>query len=317
LPLDPESSRAWRIVWNPIFFEFVDAAGGHFQFDLATYRELDPASRRLFLFVSKVFARRETTPRLNVRHLSEHVIGFSPTLDVKYMKVKVARAVGRLVEVGVLATYGDLFRKHGKGDYSLTLARGPYFDRRPGVGGGPSPEPALLDPLLSIGFDAATADRLLRRYPPRLVSEWADITLAAKERFQPSFFRRSPQAFFVDNIKNAAAGNRTPPDWWHDVRKAEWAAAEKPLLPLIGDRAGGHGAQDGVDDEGQLAGESRQVFEKVRDDLFGHLLAAGESRAEATARAARLARVHIEKRQPALGPGFTKVGSLLRPKGDR
>lgn len=76
LPLDSGSSRAWRIVWDPIFFEFVAAVGGHFQFDLATFRELDPASRRLFLFVSKVFARRDTTPRLNLRHLCEHVIGF-------------------------------------------------------------------------------------------------------------------------------------------------------------------------------------------------------------------------------------------------
>ena len=71
LPLDPESGRAWRFAWDPIFFELVAATGGHVWFDLTTYRGLDPASRRLFLFVCKVFARRETTPRMNVRHLGE------------------------------------------------------------------------------------------------------------------------------------------------------------------------------------------------------------------------------------------------------
>ncbi len=53
---------AGRIVWNPLFYEFVQASGGHFRFDLATYREMDAAARRLFLPVSKVFSRREMTP---------------------------------------------------------------------------------------------------------------------------------------------------------------------------------------------------------------------------------------------------------------
>jgi hypothetical protein len=53
LPLDPASSRAWRIAWNGLFFELVQAAAGSFRFDLHTYRELDPASRRLFLLLSR------------------------------------------------------------------------------------------------------------------------------------------------------------------------------------------------------------------------------------------------------------------------
>ncbi len=35
------------------------------------------------------------------------------------------------------------------------------------------------------------------------------------------FFKKSAAAYFVDNVKNAAAGTRTPPDWWRDMRKAE------------------------------------------------------------------------------------------------
>jgi len=309
LPLDPVSSRAWRIVWDPVFFEFVAAVGGHFRFELATYRKLDPAARRLFLFVSKVFARRDTTPRLNVRHLGEHVIGFSANLDAKSMKVKVSRAVDRLVEVGVLAPCGELFRKHGKGEYSLILARGPYFKQRPGIAGGNPQEPALLDPLLAIGFGRPAAERLLRRYPPRLLREWADITLAARERFGEAGFTRSPQAYFVDNVKHAAAGNRTPPDWWHEVRKAERTALEKRLAPVIC----GIGDTNEIDDGVQLVDESRQLHEKVRADLFSDFLATGATYADAAAKADRLARHHVRKR-PASTPGLAKLGSLLRSR---
>ena len=54
LPTDLQSSRAWRIAWDPIFFDMVKDTAGQFRFDLAVYRELDAASRRLFLFASKV-----------------------------------------------------------------------------------------------------------------------------------------------------------------------------------------------------------------------------------------------------------------------
>ena len=49
LPLDPASSRAWRFAWDPIFFEFCQAASGALRFDFETYRDLDPASRRLYV----------------------------------------------------------------------------------------------------------------------------------------------------------------------------------------------------------------------------------------------------------------------------
>lgn len=191
LPLDPKSCRAWRISWDAIFFEFVEAAGGHFQFDLATYRELDPASRRMFLFVSKVFARRETTPRFEVRHLGEHVLGFSPTLDTRNMKIKVASVVTRLVEVGVLAPCSDLFQKKQKGEYSLVLTKGPYYVRSIS-GGRTTAESALVEPLRAIGLDDAGVGRLTRQYSPRLLREWADITLAAKERFGGWLFQTKP-----------------------------------------------------------------------------------------------------------------------------
>ena len=52
-------------------------------------------------------------------------------------------------------------------------------------------------------------------------SRMEDITQSARERFGATFFKTSPQAFLVENLKNAAKGNRVLPDWWHEVRRAE------------------------------------------------------------------------------------------------
>jgi transcriptional regulator with XRE-family HTH domain len=38
------------------------------------------------------------------------------------------------------------------------------------------------------------------------------------------FFKRSPQAYSIDNVRNAAEGWRTPPDWWHQLRRSEQQA---------------------------------------------------------------------------------------------
>ncbi len=58
LPRNPESCRAWRIIWDPLFFEFAQSIGGHLEFELAVYRQLTPACRRLFLLLLKIFNRR-------------------------------------------------------------------------------------------------------------------------------------------------------------------------------------------------------------------------------------------------------------------
>jgi hypothetical protein len=304
LPLDPHSSRAWRISWDPIFMDLVSANGGGMRFDFAMYRELDPASRRLFLFVSKVFARRETTPRLNVRHLAKSIIGFSNTLDTKLMKVKVARIVHRLVECEMLEPCAELFRKHGKGDYSLTLTRGPYFTRRNSAGSRSIRESPLLEPLVALGFETSSANYLIRQFPQRLLQEWTDITLAAKERFGDAFFKKSPQAYLVDNLKNAATGQRTQPDWWHDLRKAEYR--KEPGISALASQAAGQ-----PKNPPSVDGESEEAFQKIRDDLFGHFLAAGHSERGARGMAERFAREHMGSRtRPSTG-GLTKVKCLL------
>lgn len=76
-------------------------------------------------------------------------------------------------------------------------------------------------PFLSIGLDSQASQRLLRKFPERMVTEWVDITLAAKERFDSSFFLKSPADYLADNLNHAVTGTRTAPDWWYDIRKAE------------------------------------------------------------------------------------------------
>ena len=108
------------------------------------------------------------------------------------------------------------------GNVTVRLHRGRYFQRaRRNSGGHRRIESPLLEPLRSLGLDTHTIRRLLRQHSTGLLGQWVDITLAAQERFGPEFFKRSPAAFFIDNLRHAAAGTRTPPDWWHQLQQAE------------------------------------------------------------------------------------------------
>ncbi len=220
LPGELESGRAWRIAWDPIFFELVKATAGHIRFDLAVYRELDAASRRLFLFVSKVLSRRTRIKALPLEHVATDLLGFSSTLATREMKAKVSRCLAKLTELHVLRD-AEVFRT-SPGKYFVRFSRGPYFAEKAKREYRPSPEDSpLFDTLLEVGFDDASAARLIRKYPARLLSEWADITQAASERFGVEFFNKTPMAFLVDSVAKASTGNRTAPDWWHELRKRE------------------------------------------------------------------------------------------------
>lgn len=289
LPLDPESSRAWRIAWDPIFFDLVRAAGGSFRFDLATYRELDLASRRLFLLLSKILSRRPSSPRFDVRHLAVNVLGFSSSLDVRDLKVKVRRCGDRLAELRVVRP-GDkatMFRKDKCGQYSLTFERGPYFEVRRR----PAPAPALSDSSLhellrQLGFDDDGVRRLVRRFPMATLREWVDITQAAKERFGPRFFKKSPQAYLVDSLNHATTGNRTPPDWWHEMRRAE-------TLKLKAMR--GAPQQISVSETPELPQESRQAYERIVKEMFAFFCRGGQPEAAAKMNAEKLAHEYVAR----------------------
>ena len=222
LPHSNNSSRAWRICWDALFFEFASAVGGRMRFDLQTYRQLDPASRRLFLFATKVFQRR-TTMRCDLRDIGVQVLGYSPSLAERDLRVKVKRVLHRLTEKKILSDWVmKLDASRNPSRTTIELTRGNYFCTKPATSDRRLPvESPLAELLRSIGLDDAAILRCQKKFPMSLLQEWADITLAARERHGQSFFKRSPAAYFIDNVQHAAQGTRTPPDWWHDLQRAE------------------------------------------------------------------------------------------------
>lgn len=218
-PEDVKSCRAWRIAWDPIFFNLAEPCGGALRFNLKLYSELDVASRRLFLFLSKLFSRRATTPRLELIHLATDILGYSSSLAKRDMKIKVTRSIKRLQEIGVLANSASHKFESVPNTCTIKLVRGKRF--RELSQGTSSVESPLVEPLTRLGFDGRGVQWLLSRFKKQLVGQWVDITLAAIERSGMSYFRISPAAFLVDNLNHASKGMRTPPDWWHDIRRAE------------------------------------------------------------------------------------------------
>lgn len=240
LPLDPHSSRAWRIVWDSLFLEMLGAVGGKLSFDLETYRGLDAASRRLFLLLQKVFWRRRVSPVFDVRHLAVDVLGFSPSLSQPDLNRKVKTVAQRLLASRLIAMPpgvtdpAELVQRMGRGDFRVQFVRGAYFDRpiqRPNRS--TTERSPLFEVLQSVGLEVAAIRRILAQNEHSLVREWADITLAAKERFGEKFFSKSSQAFFLDNLKHARTGRRQPPDWWRELNKSEQRQQDQAVWQSI------------------------------------------------------------------------------------
>lgn len=246
LPTNLASPRAWSFAWDPIFFKMVQAVAGSLRFDLGVYRDLDPASRRLFLFLSKVLTRREHIKAIQLEHLAVNLLGFSSQLETANMKSKVTKCLKKLLAEKILSD-AEVY-KTSPGKFFVRLSRGPYFDRQTPRCTVISPENSpMFDSLLTIGFDEPAAARLIKRFPRRVLSEWIDITQAAMEHFGNSHFRKSPMAYLVDSVTKAAAGNRTAPDWWHDMRRTENRSQN-------------------------ISDEARDLFAKVRQEVFGDQL---------------------------------------------
>ncbi len=335
LPIDPESRRAWRITWSAHFFEFCKAAGGYLLFELDTYRELDFASRRLFLALKKVFHRSAISPVYDVRHLGVNVLGFAASTPTRNLKIKLSQCTKRLAKHEIVelpqgvdiegTTIEGLFEKKGKGSYSIQFRRGRHFEKphaaKPRA---VVPESAMYEPLRAIGFDDAAIARIVKTYRPELIQTWADITLAAKEKHGAGFFKRSPQAYFLDNLKKAAAGTRTPPDWWLEHRKEE-DRRERELkrgvlcLPVPVPDHASHTEQDEDNAfEEYLRGEAREAMQTIVEQTVKEFQALGLPAGEIARRAADHARRQMQGRfrqqhpeyEQASGP--KSLGDILR-----
>ncbi len=277
VPQNETSSRAWRIAWDPLFFEWVNSVGGMLRFNLKIFQSLDVASRRLFLFVSKMFSsRRTTTPTLELRHLGVEILGYSPKLSNGDLKIRVMKTIKRLqAEQVVDSSRKPRFTKNRSGDYVIVLSRAPEFLKNRRFSS--VVESPFFEPLCELGFEPHAAKRLTSRYPARLLAEWIDITLAAKERFGVAYFHKCPAAYLQDNLKHAAKGCRTPPDWWHETRKMEEAMNRKRAA---NQRAG----KSNSGASGQRLGlpqKALEAFETTQETIFKHFISVGQSESAA------------------------------------
>jgi hypothetical protein len=302
LPRDPASSRAWRFIWDPLFFEFCQAARGSLLFDLETYRSLDFASRRLFLLLKKIFYRNPQSPAFDVRHLGVNVLGFAPSIDVRNLKVKLGQCIRRLSERGIIGLPpgtgpAGLFEKKGVGVYSVRFQRGCYFEKKPAAAAQIRvTESPLYGPLKAIGFDDAAISRITTKYKAQLVQVWSDITLAAMEK-SPGFFKVSPQAYFMDSIEKASRGTRTPPDWWYEHRKEEERRERESKRSVLNLPEGrGEKVDDDRTFEEYLRGEGQATFAEIMDRLRRHYESTGHPPREAARNAADSARMQMRNR---------------------
>ena len=292
LPIDPESSRAWHFVWDQQWFRFAQAISGSFAFDFELYLSLDPASRRLFLLLQKIFWRNDHSPAFELRQLGINVLGFADTLETKVIKQKLLRTAQVLLQhdiirlpLGVQDLKG-LFEKRSKGVHVVRFERGAYFDQQPQPVAMSHHDSPLAEPLQVIGFDARSIARILSDYKPQLIQEWADITLAAVER---NLIKQSPQAYFMHYIREAQAQRTTPPDWWREIRRQEFHRQREDQQE---DRR--QGSEDAAF-EHYLKDEGRAAFERVMSRLFEGLKSAGQDEQDARRNAEYTARVHLRR----------------------
>jgi hypothetical protein len=233
-----------------------------------------------------------------LRHLAVNVLGFASTIATRDLKVKVRRCVKRLTDLQVVKPFAkeSLFSTTKRGEYVMVLERGGYFTKRRTADTRPTvPDTAIHDLLRGLGFDDRGICRLLRRFPMPMVREWTDITQSARELFGAGFFKKSPQAFLVDNLKNAVRGYKTPPDWWHEVRRAEARTQAKSHAP---------NAEMALNAAPDLSNEARQAYERIAKDMFAVFRAGGQPESAAKENAEKFAREYSQRGMPDLGLPF-------------
>jgi hypothetical protein len=225
-----DNDRCWRVEWNPAFFRFCRATGGNLLFDLDLYRQLTPASRRLFLKLKDRFWRTKRV-YLNVDDLTVNGLGYSASRPLRKRKFDLTSCIRELADHGVIelgkgqSDPKELFIKRGMGSYVVVFYQGPYFrqplsERTQGRKNAITDDP-LYEPLRKIGVDAPAIHRLFAEHSRGVLQRWIRITDAAMHERPRGFpgFKTSPAAFLIDGIRH----NRMPPDWLyaHEKRREQ------------------------------------------------------------------------------------------------
>lgn len=222
-----DADRAWRIEWDAHFFQMCRKTGGTLLFDLDLYRDLSPASRRLFLKLKDRFWRSKRV-FLNVDDLTINGLGFSADRPLYKRKYDLTACIRELlthqvIELGRGQTDPhELFLKRSKGCYVVQFFEGPYFrqavsERVLRQQNAIKTDP-LYEPLRTIGVDEQGIMRLLAQYSRTRLQQWIKITDAAMHEKPAGFpgFKVSPAAFFIDGIQE-----RLPPDWIYAHEKKQ------------------------------------------------------------------------------------------------
>ena len=238
IPRNKDSFRPWRIGWDPLFFEYVQAWGGFLGFDLDTYRSLRPATGRLYLYLKKLLFKRNVTHYINVQNLATHTLGFSATLRVGEQNRKVRQCASELAGLGIitLSDPKELIEVVGSGrgkGYRCRFHRGSAFEQSASKPQRSEAQGPTFDLLQQVGLDANVAARMLQDYPTAMLSKWADVALAGKEA--GAKFRTGPEAFFVASVKADAKSGRPLPEWYHRLRKEEELASWEEAAKNVSD----------------------------------------------------------------------------------
>lgn len=140
---DDQDREPWTILWDPLFFRLMDTCRGFVWFDFDTYRALrNPAARRGYLLLRKIFHHRETTPRFDMCAFATQQLGYAPGLEPKSIRQKLKSIIATWQEQGIVDPDADpdsFFDRQGPGQWTLTLRRGPGFAT-------PSQRPSLPAP---------------------------------------------------------------------------------------------------------------------------------------------------------------------------
>src|SRR5439155_4828294 len=112
------------------------------------------------------------------------------------------------------------------------------------------------------------------------------------------YFKKSPQAYLVDNLKNAAKGNRTPPDWWHDVRRAEARTQAKSQ------EASAEMTPNAAPD---LSDDSREAYERIAKEMFAVFRAGGQPESAAKVNAEKFAREYVKHGKLVVDPPLLRL----------